>query len=358
MRPQSASQMRKSKSQPLQLKKTNIDVDSRRSRHKQKDKLKTLDLLSKTGTLVDGARRTNMKNRKSLRHQKTGGGNNFVHSNTINKKNRQRPASAVSIRRGIGNRAGHPKPPPQKYIAAPLRKSEISRLAASRIFDAGFQSQCIQLEVEFNEDVRHLLPPRSVTQLHDIKSELDDVGTRSTRYHIYEKIFERLVTSQENLGAGSMGHLFRRVKIEYDRQISILTSAAFRKNTKTKNEYTTSNPSEIAATINNTNTNEGKLSESKFSQSIPKSTPIPTDDLESKIERMRLKIDHQQREISNFKKEQRDMINTINNKNNTIDEMQRTTIQWKTWAKKISMKKNVKKIEENNQINDLKNVQH
>ena len=172
---------------------------------------------------------------------------------------------------------------------------------------------------------------------------------------MYEKSFERLVNSQEKVGNGGkggnggVGYLLRKVKIEYDRQISILTAAAFRRR-KTSHgdgqrggqhggqrggqrggggisfENIVRNEQKDAAQppiITTTTTNNNNKDEKEDHASM-----------EAKMERMRIKIDHQQRELSNYKQEQQMMLQTVRDKNDTIDEMQRTTIQWKTWAKK------------------------
>ena len=118
-------------------------------------------------------------------------------------------------------------------------------MAATREYNNHFKSTCIALEVEFNEAIRHLPSPRPADMIQNIHLELDDVGTRSTRYHVYEKSFERLVDSCE-MDQNGIGPLLRKVKIEYDRHISILTTSSFRRKNQTFNNNP---PLEMRATI-------------------------------------------------------------------------------------------------------------
>ena len=98
-------------------------------------------------------------------------------------------------------------------------------LAATRPHDRTFHSRLLQLEVEFNERVRYLPTP----QPHVVGSAnessvhtLDDVGSSSSRYAVFEEQFEEII-AHDNLFA----HLLRRVKTEYDRQIRELTRAVY-----------------------------------------------------------------------------------------------------------------------------------
>ena len=233
MRPSSAprSRLRRSNSisQPLrQLKFKN-----------QRSSASVTNLLSNLGPKLDLARKKQHKHRKK-KTTNTTSKNVYNFDEVMHKRplSRKRPSTAGSSRspsKSTRPNTVHSKVPPLQKINATLRTNEIKHLAASRKLNTSFQSRCIRLEVEFNEEVRHLPVPRSIHNNLNIESELDDVGTRSTRYAIFEKSFEKLVNTSEKDGTG-IGRLLRRVKIEYDRQIAILTSAAYRQYHKRMNQ--------------------------------------------------------------------------------------------------------------------------
>ena len=109
-----------------------------------------------------------------------------------------------------------------------VRHSTVKGLAAMRPHNNTFQSQLIQLEVEFNERVRYLPVPQPGGEASEEPAEsrsLDDIGTSSSHYVVYEEQFEEII-AHDNLFA----HLLRRIKTEYDRQIRELTRAVYREN--------------------------------------------------------------------------------------------------------------------------------
>ena len=369
MRPSSAPRSRlrrsNSNSQPLrQLKFKN-----------QRSSASVTNLLSNLGPKLDLARKKQHKHRKKKTTTTTSKNiynfDEVMHKRPLS-RSRKRPSTAGSSRspsKSTRPSAVHSKVPPLQKINATLRTNEIKHLAASRKLNTSFQSRCIRLEVEFNEEVRHLPVPRSIHNNLKIEAELDDVGTRSTRYAIFEKSFEKLVNTSEKDGTG-IGRLLRRVKIEYDRQIAILTSAAYRRYHKRMNQKMFADDVGEAKKVNNATQGLAIAKEIRSAAGVPKvlkqnNTEVPEcaipgrdgkeEDQDAvaaaqKMERMRLQIDHQHRIINEMKMEQNNLLKQNDDKNEMIDELQRTTIQWRTWVQK-GINENESRKKDNNENN-------
>ncbi len=279
--------------------------------------------------------------------------------------------------------------PALKHIPAHLRADTVSRLAAVKPFDPTFHSRLLSLEVEFNERVRLLPSPVRDDTEHNAAApppppgvtaaptplaavfddrEIDDVGTASSRYSVYEELFEDII-AQDPLFA----HLLRRVKTEYDRQIAVLTRVSFaRRETRQKKAQTRALKREARArrraeaereearrqalqgrkiaagvvggdvpgaetqrAMTAARADRAALSQEEEARRVEEDDAEVLDDLLARQNgRMRMQIEHLSQRAREAEAREAQWQATLGEKDEQIDTLQAEALQWRQWVQR------------------------
>jgi hypothetical protein len=253
-------------------------------------------------------------------------------------------------------------------IPGTLRHSAMKGLAAMRPHDKTFHSRLLQLEVEFNERVRYLPDPQTHVAGSEESSghKLDDVGTSSSRYAVFEEQFQEII-AHDHLFA----HLLRRVKTEYDRQVRELTRVVYSRTHKRAHQrqsqaarieqkrlqreaaVATQGGGEkaggqdaTATTTTDTTAIDKQLpiidGETGPTGRISRSAMVPEADddvytmLKHQNARMRLQIEVQNKNVLDARRDANKLKKKLAERDEKIDDLESEALKWRQWVQQKS----------------------